>query len=106
MYESTMSVGVCIAKSNTPLRIMLEVAEDKLAEAKELAKLNNTKGKDTGTISYAVLDDPTETTESSETLYHLKSTLSPYTTEGMDDLIEYIEKLKRNKSKIGIEKYI
>ena len=98
MYESTMSVGVCIAKSNTPLRIMLEVAEDKLAEAKELAKLNNTKGKDTGTISYAVLDDPTETTESSETLYHLKSTLSPYTTEGMDDLIEYIEKLKRNKN--------
>lgn len=97
-YESTMSVGVCIAKSNTPLRIMLEVAEDKLAEAKELAKINNANGKDTGTISYAVLDDPTETTESAETLYNLKSTLAPYSTEDMENLIDYIVGLKKIKN--------
>lgn len=50
--KSTLSVGICIAKPKTPVKVMLEAAEEELAKAKELVK----KTKCHGSLSYVIFD--------------------------------------------------
>ena len=97
--SSTMSVGVCIAKPDTPLRVMLETAEDKLSEAKEIAKNANIDTPN-GTISFAVMNDPTEECNAGTAGCGLERTLAPYTTKGMDDLLNVIKKLSGKSTAI------
>lgn len=92
-YNSTMSVGVCIAKTKTPIRIMLEKAEEKLEEAKEQSKRDTVLNCDTGTLSFAVLDDPTESADSGTNKFGARMTLQPYSPDAMTDVIKYIRSI-------------
>lgn len=96
-YKSTMSVGVCIAKNNTPIRIMLEAAEDKLAEAKELSKRDNLKGHDTGTIAYAILDDPTQNSENMKNKFGAKMTLQPFSYKAACNVLSEVNASVRDR---------
>ena len=53
--RSTLSAGIAIAKSSTPVRIMLEKAEEQLDSAKYLEK-NRDAAKRDGTLSFVIMD--------------------------------------------------
>lgn len=101
-FDSTMSAGICIAKSDTPIRVMLGIAEDRLAEAKEQAKRDNAEGCDTGTLSFSVISDPTSDTESFRNKFGATSTLLPYSTEAAEGILEYVKKLKSSAGRTSI----
>ena len=102
-YKSTMSVGVCIAKTNTPIRIMLQAAEDRLALAKELAKKDNAAGCDTGSIAYVILNDPSTAVGSeAANKFGLRTSMQPYNYNAAVQLMRMIRELaaKGNTSRI------
>lgn len=98
-YNSTMSVGICIAKAGTPIRVMLEIAEDKLSDAKEQAKRDNAENKDNGTISFAIINDPTASVENEVNKFGALSTLQPYSYDTIKEIIEFISVLKKKNMK-------
>ena len=97
-FKSTMSVGVCIAKTDTPIRIMLEIAEEKLKEAKEQAKKDNVKGCDEGSLAFTVLNDPTDSADHNENRFNAMTTLQPYSTKSAHQIIDFARKLSVNNS--------
>ena len=101
--SSTMSVGICIAKYNMPIRIMLECAEDKLAEAKDIAKLDRVHGCDCGTIGFAVIDNYTQDEESPKNRFGALMSAAPYNSKAARELIDFIKRLKRLKTAKGAQ---
>lgn len=53
--RSTLSAGIAVAKNNTPVRIMLEKAEEHLDSAKYLEKNRDAANRD-GTLSFVIMD--------------------------------------------------
>ena len=92
--SSTMSVGIAIAKTSTPVKIILEAAEEKLAEAKSLSKnMENDKG----SMSFIILDSHNDNEGRVNTTTSAVNTLLPYSIQTANDILKfagYIEKEK------------
>ncbi len=80
--HSTLSVGICIAKPNTPIKVMLEAAEDELAKAKELVK----KSGCSGSLSYVIFDSYEGVSDERR-----RWTLLPYSLEASNQIIRMAE---------------
>lgn len=87
---STMSVGISIAKHSEPIKIMLEVAEDELKEAKKVSKQNAELNKDNGSISFKILTGFERKTEKNK-----NNTLLPYSIETAEKILEFAYRLKK-----------
>ena len=89
-----MSVGIAIAKTSTPVKIILEAAEEKLAEAKSLSKnMENDKG----SMSFIILDSHNDNEGRVNTTTSAVNTLLPYSIQTANDILKfagYIEKEK------------
>ncbi|MGN0594295.1 MAG: Cas10/Cmr2 second palm domain-containing protein [Hominimerdicola sp.] len=99
MYKkdtSTMSVGIAIGKNDTPVKILLEQAEDKLEDAKHYSKTRTDT--DDGSISFTVL---TGYEGNSETITKngSENTLLPYSVANAERIIDYIKKIKDKAGK-------
>lgn len=86
--KSTLSAGICIAKPDTPVKIMLEAAEDQLSAAKDLVKKEHC----TGSLSFQVLTTYENAVEGKQI-----STLLPYSLDVAKEILQYVSKLKQNK---------
>lgn len=103
--SSTMAVGIAIAKTGTPIRVMLEQAEEELSKAKKLCKGKALQGlKDTGALSFTIIDDYEGNNKNVVELNpYANNTLLPYETETAEKIINYVDKIKTSnisKSKI------
>lgn len=85
--SSTLSVGICIAKPNTPIKIMLEAAEEELDKAKKLVKDTGC----TGSLSYVIFDSYEGVSGERG-----KWTLLPYSLEAAKQILDYAAKLRKN----------
>ena len=101
---STMAVGIAIAKTNTPVKIILEQAEEELSKAKKLCKEKVLAGEqDTGALSFTIIDSYEGNNENLTLDYGAKNTLLPYETETAEKIISYVDKIKKpsiSKTKI------
>lgn len=101
---STMAVGIAIAKTNTPVKIILEQAEEELSKAKKLCKEKVLAGgQDTGALSFTIIDSYEGNNENLTLDYGAKNTLLPYETETAEKIISYVDKIKEpsiSKTKI------
>ena len=77
---STLSTGACIAKTKTPVKVMLEAAEDELSRAKDKVKLENCDG----SLSYVIFNTFGGNTDTGEGML-------PFTTEEAEIILDYIE---------------
>lgn len=89
---STMSVGISIAKHSEPIKIMLEVAEDELKEAKKVSKQNAELNKDNGSISFKILTGFERKIDKNK-----NNTLLPYSIETAEKIFEFAYKLEKSK---------
>lgn len=83
--NSTLSVGICIAKPNTPVKVVLESAEDELSKAKKLVRENSGKG----SVSFNVLQSYEGAVSDRG-----NSTLNPYSAEALDQILDYADKIQ------------
>lgn len=94
---STMAVGIAIAKTNTPIKIVLERAEEELSKAKKLCKDKVLNGlQDTGALSFTIIDSYESNNSNLKLNYQAKNTLLPYETETAQTIIKYVDSLKRS----------
>ena len=92
---STMSVGIAIAKHNTPVQIILEEAENQLSDAKsEVKKYQENKG----SMSFRILDSFDSPDEKEQSDIH--DTMLPYLTETAESVLKFADKFK-NDRKLG-----
>ena len=89
--NSTLSVGVCIAKPKTPVKSMLEAAEDELSKAKQLVKNTNCNG----SLSYVIFDSYEGVSGNRG-----RWTLLPYSLEASKVILKKADEL-RNKTRIN-----
>ena len=78
---SSMSFGICIAKPDTPIRVMLETAEKKLETAKFSSMYTYGKVDTRGQRAFAVLDSQTNLTDDKKTKFGALATLQSYSKE-------------------------
>lgn len=94
---STMAVGIAIAKTNTPIKIVLERAEEELSKAKKLCKDKVLNGlQDTGALSFTIIDSYESNNSNLKLNYQAKNTLLPYETETAQTIIKYVDSLKHS----------
>ncbi len=74
---STMSVGIAIGKAKMPVRILLEVAEDRLSDAKTISKENKQKNCDDGSLAFTVMDT-FECDAPTKSRANIMNTMQPY----------------------------
>lgn len=84
--RSTLSVGTCIAKSGTPIKVMLEAAEDKLSDAKEKVKRENCSG----SLSYTILKGYNSGGS--------KNGMLPFSAEEAESVLDYVRIVKNNNT--------
>ncbi|MBM7582853.1 GTP cyclohydrolase III [Caldicoprobacter guelmensis] len=92
-YELTMSAGICIAKHNTPLQSMFQVAQAKLKSAKALARESGVKY---GTVDVEVI-------ESNISVDLSTSRWALFPTDSLK-LSKFINVIKRMKDTKGINR--
>ncbi len=88
--KSTLSVGICIAKPNTPVKIMLEAAEKQLKDAKRLVRETDCQG----SLSYVIFDSYEGVTGDRG-----RWTLLPYSLESAKQILSYADKMKNDTAK-------
>lgn len=88
--KSTLSVGICIAKPNTPVKIMLEAAEEQLKAAKRLVRETDCKG----SLSYVIFDSYEGVTGDRG-----RWTLLPYSLDSAKQILLYADKMKNDTAK-------
>lgn len=83
--DSTLSVGICIAKPSAPIKVVLEAAEDELSKAKKLVRENGGNG----SASFNVL-------QSYEGVISDRGngTLNPYSVTALNQIINFSEKVQ------------
>lgn len=86
--SSTMSVGIAIAKTSTPVKIILEAAEEKLAEAKSLSKNSDN---DKGSMSFTILDSHNDNESRVNTTTSAVNTLLPYSIQTANDILKFVD---------------
>lgn len=94
--QSTLSVGVCIAKPSEKIKIMLETAEDKLKDAKHMMKQEK-YAKESGSLSFAVMDSY----EGVSAEYGKRSML-PYSYEQLIPVLKFVKELQAKEMKTRI----
>lgn len=87
--NSTLSVGVCIAKPKTPVKSMLEAAEDELSKAKQLVKNTNCNG----SLSYVIFDSYEGVSGNRG-----RWTLLPYSLEAAKVILKKADELRKSNS--------
>ncbi len=86
--RSTLSAGIATAKNDTPVKIMLEKAEEQLDRAKALEKSLDEK-KRCGTLSFVIMDsNPTDGGDDENKA--INTTMLPYTLETADRISEIV----------------
>lgn len=85
--NSTLSVGICIAKPNTPIKIMLEAAEDELDKAKKLVRETGCAG----SLSYVIFDSYEGVSGERG-----RWTLLPYSLDAAKQIIVFADELRKN----------
>lgn len=90
--KSTLSVGVCIAKPDEKIKVMLETAEDRLADAKHLMKLP-AYAKSSGSLSFSVLDSY----EGVSAAYAKRRSMLPYSYEQLLPVLKFAKDMKNKK---------
>lgn len=85
--NSTLSVGICIAKPNTPIKIMLEAAEDELDKAKKLVRETGCAG----SLSYVIFDSYEGVSGERG-----RWTLLPYSLDGAKQIMSFADTLRKN----------
>lgn len=94
---STMSAGIAIAKTDMPIQIVIDKAEEKLSEAKSIAKL---KKDNCGSLSFEIMDTfDGGDTDSGMTSYNAAKTMLPYYTDTAEDIIKLAERFRQDKNK-------
>ncbi|MBP0956199.1 MAG: hypothetical protein J5997_02400 [Oscillospiraceae bacterium] len=94
---STMSAGIAIAKTDMPIRVVIDKAEEKLSEAKSIAKL---KKDNCGSISFDIMDTfDGDGSELLDTSYGAAVSMLPYYTNTAEDIIRMTEIFAKNKNK-------
>lgn len=88
-HNMTISAGVCIAKSNIPIRNMFSISQNCLKNAKKYQKKNNEKY---GTLDAVVLEGNTNID-----LDRRGTTLFPMTNKRVEKIINVINKMKADK---------
>ena len=94
--QSTLSVGVCIAKPSEKIKVMLETAEEKLKDAKKLMKQEKFTG-ESGSLSFAVMDSY----EGVSAEYGKRSML-PYSYEQLIPVLKFVKDLQSKEMKTRI----
>ena len=94
--NSTLSAGICIAKHDTPVKVMLESAEEKLSDAKDLVK----KEKCAGSLSFQILTTYENYREGEQI-----GTLLPYSLEAAKEILSYVKELKKNGNATASQLY-
>lgn len=101
---STMAVGVAIAKIGTPIRVILEQAEEELSKVKKMCKEKVLNGlQDTGGLSFEIIDSYEGNNKEMRLNQYSQNTLLPYETETAEKIVKYVESIKNSnisKSKI------
>lgn len=98
---STMAVGIAIAKTNTPIKIVLEQAVEELSKAKKLCKKKVLNGlRDTGALSFTIINSYKGNNEDLKLNYNAKNTLLPYETETAEKIIKYVDSIKNSNISI------
>lgn len=85
-YKMTMSAGICIARSSTPIRTMFEVAQHMLKSAKKYSRKNNNSK---GTVDVQVIRSNTGID-----LLESESSLFPADNSELSDYLDIREKMK------------
>lgn len=97
---STMSAGIAIAKTDMPIRVIIDKAEEKLSEAKGIAKL---KKDNCGSISFEIMDTfDGDGSELLDTSYGAAVSMLPYYTDTAEDIINMTETFAKGKNKTRI----
>lgn len=97
---STMSAGIAIAKTDMPIRVVIDKAEEKLSEAKSIAKL---KKDNCGSISFDIMDTfDGDGSELLDTSYGAAVSMLPYYTDTAEDIIRMTEAFSKDKNKTRI----
>ncbi len=86
---STLSAGVCVAKTSTPVKVMLESAEDELSDAKEKVKLEGCDG----SLSYIIFDSIGGNNSAEERMV-------PFTVAEAETVLKYVEKNSSSNSRL------
>lgn len=94
--QSTLSVGICIAKPSEKIKIMLETAEEKLKSAKHMMKQEKF-AKDSGSLSFAVMDSYEGVSAS-----HEKRSMLPYSYEQLIPVLKFVKDLQNKEMKTRI----
>lgn len=105
--KSTMSVGIAAAKSSTPVKIMLEAAEEMLGQAKIYVRNQRPEKRD-GSIAFTVLrsygGDCENNTGNREVI--AKSTMQPYSIHNAENIADWTDKNRSNAAKTRIRNII
>ena len=96
-YQITISAGVCIAKSSTPIQNMFSISQYCLKNAKKYEKKISEKS---GTVDVVVLEGG-QTTDPE----HRASTLFPMTAKNAEKIIQVIKEMKGQISTSQIHKF-
>lgn len=94
--QSTLSVGICIAKPSEKIKIMLETAEEELKNAKHMMKQEEF-AKESGSLSFAVMDSYEGVSAS-----HEKRSMLPYSYEQLIPVLKFVEGLQTKEMKTRI----
>jgi len=104
-YRATLSVGLCIGKYRSPVRLMQEYAEKALENAKLTARKNVLQGTDNGSMDFVILEgrgaeisDVRGGKSGTEVLH----TLRPYTLDRVKAMLSLVNSMKVKGS--GIRK--
>lgn len=97
---STLSAGIAIAKCETPIKVVLEKAENELQKAKNIAKQ---KHDNCGSLSFVIMD----TFDGGNSVYSQKdneviNTMLPYYTDTAEDIVAFACKMKSKNRKTGL----
>lgn len=94
--QSTLSVGVCIAKPSEKIKIMLEAAEDKLKLAKRMMKQEK-YAEASGSLAFAVMDS-----YEGASAFHKKRSMLPYSYEQLMPVLKFVKSLQTKDVKTRI----
>ena len=94
----TLSAGICMGKANSPVRIMLEYAENAMKKAKMLSRENRLYGCDCGSFDFVILHKMTQgggflQPSDKERIY---DTLLPYSLKRAEEIIKIVQDMKHN----------
>jgi CRISPR-associated protein Cmr2 len=93
-YAATLSAGVCIARSNTPVRVMFQNAEDAMHRAKVISRSNQADGSVDFTVMDSFTGTDTRQKRYDETDEVIGLTLLPYSLRTARDMLELGGKMK------------